>query len=164
MQSSRDRALAIHQKNIAESNDKNAATVKGHVNDLKSVWFVFFPSFYDGYVSELRATLLVFLKDDLLVCSINCITESCTDVFEVMKTQPAKKYKSLLDHIKEEDGDVTYKTTKLSKPPGGRGGVDEEPSIEHYREIYHQKFIQILSGTRIYMTASVISTLHYCAG
>ena len=32
----------IHQENIAESNDKNAATAKGHVKDLKPVWFVFF--------------------------------------------------------------------------------------------------------------------------
>lgn len=84
--SSRDRALAIQQKIIAESNDKDAATAKGHVKDLKSVWFVFFPSFYDDYVSKLRATSLVFLKDDLLICTINCIIDSCTDVFEVMKT------------------------------------------------------------------------------
>lgn len=162
--SSRDRALVIQQKIIAESNDKDAATAKGHVKDLKSVWFVFFPSFYDDYVSKLRATSLVFLKDGLLICTINCIIDSRTDVFEVMKTQPDKNYKSLLDNVKEEYGDVTYKTTKLNKPPGGRRGVDEEPSIEHYREIYDQKFIQILSGTCIYMTVSVISTLHHCAG
>ena len=67
-------------------------------------------------------------------------------MFEVMKTQPGKNYKSQ-DNIKEEDGDVIYKTTKLNKPPGGRRGVDDEHSFEHYKEIYDQKFIQILSGS-----------------
>ena len=86
----------------------------------------FFPSFYDDYVSKLGATSLVFQKDDLLVCSINHIIESRIDVFEVMKTQPDKNYKSLRDNIKEKDGDVTYKTTKLNKPQGGRRGVDDE--------------------------------------
>ena len=81
-----------------------------------------------------------------------------------MKTQPGKNYKSQ-DNIKEEDGDVIYKTTKLNKPPGGRRGVDDEHSFEHYKEIYDQKFIQILSGSRrIYVTVSVISTLHHCVG
>ena len=103
------------------------------------------------YVSKLRATSLVFQKDDLLVCSVNCITESRTDVFEVMKTQPGKNYKSLLDNIKEEDGDVMYKTTKLNKPPGGRRGVDDEHLIEHYKQIYDQKFIQILSSTQAHL-------------
>ena len=35
-------ALIIHQENIAESNDKNAATAKGHIKDSESAWFVFF--------------------------------------------------------------------------------------------------------------------------
>ena len=102
-------------------------------------------------VSKLRATSLVFQKDDLLVCSVNRITESRTDVFEVMKTQPGKNYKSFLDNIKEEDGDAMYKKTKLNKPPGGCRGVDDEHSMEHYKEIYDQKFIQILSGTQTYL-------------
>ena len=46
-------ALVIHQENITESNDKNAATAKGHVKDLKSVWFVFFLHFVMDYVSKL---------------------------------------------------------------------------------------------------------------
>ena len=104
---------AIHQEKIAESNDKNPATAKSHVKDLKFVWFVFFLLFMMDYVSKLRAISLVFQKDDLLVCSINCISESRIDVFELMKTQPGKNYKSLLDNIKEED-DVMYKTTKLN--------------------------------------------------
>ena len=87
----------------------------------------------------------------MLVCSINHIIESRIDVFEVMKTQPDKNYKSLRDNIKEKDGDVTYKTTKLNKPQGGRRGVDDEHWIEHYREIYDQKYIQILSGTQTYL-------------
>ena len=45
--------LVIHQENIAESNDKNAATAKGHVKDLKSIWFVFFLHFMMDYVSKL---------------------------------------------------------------------------------------------------------------
>ena len=68
-----------------------------------------------------------------------------------MKMQPGKGYKSLLDNIKEEDGDVMYKTTKLNKPPGGHRCVDDEHSIEHYKEIYDQKFIQILSGKQMYL-------------
>ena len=87
------------------------------------------------YVSKLRVTSLVFQKDDLVVYSVNCINESRIDVFEVMKTQPGKNYKSLLENIKEEDGDVMYKTIKLNKPPGGRRGVGDEHSIEHYKEI-----------------------------
>ena len=47
------------------------------------------------YISKLPATSLVFQKYDLLVCSINCIIESCIDVFKVMKTQPGKIYKYL---------------------------------------------------------------------
>ena len=47
-----------------------------------------------------------------------------------------------------------YKTTKLNKLPGGRRGVDDEHSIEHYIEIYNQEFIQILSGTQ--------TSLHDC--
>ena len=95
--------------------------------------------------------LIVFQKDDWLVCSVNRIIESRTDVFEVMKTQPSKNYKSLLDNIREEDGDVMYKTTKLKKPPVGRRAVDEEHLVEHYKEIYDQKFIQTLSGTQTYL-------------
>ena len=87
----------------------------------------------------------------MLVCSVNRIIESRTDVFEVMKTQPGKNYKSLLDNIKEEDRDVMYKTTKLNKTPGGRRGVDDKHSIEHYKEIKDQKFIQIPSGTQSYL-------------
>ena len=79
---------------------------------------------YD-YVSRLQATSLVSQKDDLLVCSVNRIIESHIDVFEIMKMQPCKNYKSLFDNIKEEDGDVMYKTTRLNKPPHGRGGVDD---------------------------------------
>ena len=67
-----------------------------------------------------------------------------------MKMQPGKNYKSLLDNIKEEDGDVMYKTTKLNKPPDGHRDVDDKHSIEHCKEIYNQKFIQILSGTQTY--------------
>ena len=48
------------------------------------------------YISKLPATSLVFQKDDLLVCSIVCIIESCIDVFKVMKTQPGKIYKYFL--------------------------------------------------------------------
>ena len=77
--------------------------------------------------------------------------ESLVDVFEVMKTQPGKNNKSLLDNIKEEHGNIMYKTTKLNKPPGGWRGVDGEHSTEHYKEIYDQKFIQILSGTQTYL-------------
>ena len=87
------------------------------------------------YVSKLRATSLVFQKDDLAVYSVNCINESRIDVFEVMKTQPSKNYKSLLENIKEEDSDLMYKTIKLNKPPGGRRGVGDGHSIEHYKEI-----------------------------
>ena len=81
----------------------------------------------------------------MLVCSVNHI-ESRTDVFEVMKTLPGKNYKSLLDY-----GDVMHKTTKLKKPPGRSTGVDDEHSIEHYKNIYDLKFIQILSGTQTYL-------------
>ena len=65
--------------------------------------------------------------------------------------QPGKNYKSLLDNTKVEDGDAIYKTTQLNKPPGGRRGVDDEHSIEHYKKIYNQKLIQILSGTQTYL-------------
>ena len=68
------------------------------------------------YVSKLQATSLVFQKDDLLVCSINHVIESPPiDVFEVMKMQTGKNYKSIFDNMKEERGDVIYKTSKLNK-------------------------------------------------
>ena len=68
--------LVIHQENIAESDDKNGAIAKGHIKDLKYVWFVFFLHFMMDYVSKLQATSLVFQKDDLLVRSINHVIES----------------------------------------------------------------------------------------
>ena len=55
-------ALVIHQENIAKYNDKNAATAKGHVKDLKSIWFVFSLHFIIDYVSKLLAASLVFQK------------------------------------------------------------------------------------------------------
>ena len=71
----------------------------------------------------------------MLVCSINHIIESHIDLFEIMRLQPGKNYQSLLDNIKEEDGDVMYKATTLNKPPGGPRGVDDKHSIEHCKEI-----------------------------
>ena len=83
-------ALITHHKNIAESNNKNAATAKGHVKDLKYVLFVFSLHFMMDYLLKLQSTSLVFQKDDLLVCFVNRIVKSRIDVFEIMKAQPGK--------------------------------------------------------------------------
>ena len=115
-------------------------------------------------VSKLQTTSLVFQKDDLLVCSINCIVDSCIDVFKVMKTQPSKNYKSLLDNIKEEDGDAMHKANSTNHL------VDIEVLMTNTQlNITKKSTIKSLSKSsvvpkRIYMTVSVISTLHHCVG
>lgn len=87
-------------------------------------------------VSKLRSTSLVFQKDELLVCSINRIIESRIDVFEVMMTQPGKNYESLLDNLKEENAMFFTR---------------QQHSIDYYKELYNQKFVNILTDTQKYL-------------
>ena len=85
-------ALVIHQGNITNSNDKNAATAKGHVMDLKLVLFIFFLPFYDRLCLKTASNsfALIFQKDHLLVYSTNHIIESCIEIFKVIKKQLLK--------------------------------------------------------------------------
>lgn len=112
-----------------------------------------------NYVSKLQVTSLVFQKVDLWVCSVDCIIESHIVVFEVMKKQPGKNYKCLQDYVKAEDGDVIYKTTEHNKSPGAHRGVDDEHSIEHYKETFDLKFDQIFNNTQMYLHDCFL-TLH----
>ena len=65
-----------------------------------------------------------------------------------MKKQTAKNYICLFDNIKEEDGDIIYKTTLFNKLPGGCRGVNDKGLIEHYKETYDLKFNQIFNNTQ----------------
>ena len=60
----------MHQENLAESKDKNAAAAKGHVKELKSMWFLAYSHFMIDYVRQLRTTSLMFQRDTLLVCIV----------------------------------------------------------------------------------------------
>ena len=148
-------ALVIHQENIAESTDVNAATAKGHVKDIKSVWFVFYLQFVMDYVTALRLTSLLFQKDTLLVCIVNRVIESRMSVFESLKQRQGtgSNYKRLFDNLKVEGDDILYKTTTLNKPHGGRrADIDAyRHSIEYYKEVYDRQFQVILSDTQTYL-------------
>lgn len=149
-------ALVIHQENIGESDDANAQTAKGHVKDIKSVWFVFYLHFSMDFVTTLRSTSLLFQKDALLVCVVNRVIESRISVLESLKQHHGSNYKRLFENLKLEGDDIVYKSTTLNKPRGRRrADVDaDEPdrhSIEHYSEVYSRKFEVILSDTQMYL-------------
>ena len=146
-------ALVMHQENIAKSNDINAATAKGHVMDIKSVWFVFYLHFMMDYITTLRLTSLI-QKDTLLVCVINHVIESRISVFESLKQHRGSNYKWLFDNIKLGGDAIVYNTTTLNKPCGRQRIADidaDRHSIEHNSELYDGKFRVILSDMQTYL-------------
>ena len=110
-------ALVIHQGNITNSNDKNAATAKGHVMDLKLVLFIFFLPFYDRLCLKTASNsfALIFQKDHLLVYSTNHIIESCIEIFKVIKKQLLKTTYVFLIIPRKKMVIFIYKTTIISE-------------------------------------------------
>ena len=113
----------------------------------------FFPSFYDGLCFKIASNLISISKRWFVsTLHQSCYWESPIDVFEVMKMQTGKNYKSIFDNMKEERGDVIYKTSKLNKWWQTLNWLLQrnlQPEVYPNPQWYPD----------IYMTVSVISTL-----
>ena len=147
------KALVMHQENLAESKDKNAAAAKGHVKELKSMWFLAYSHFMIDYVKQLRTTSLMFQRDTLLVCIVKRVINARIQSFETMKIVPGTSVRKFFNEITTtNDGNLCYKEITLNRPPVRRNAENDVPhSVEFYKQYYKEKFVSIITKTQDYL-------------